>query len=242
MENELLTKKRFNELYNRSYNKHYPCFTDFLNLEEQSILAGEHLPCLCYGGYENAQRVVAGFGDNVKKQDFPIVIVKITPCMQKFADSLSHRDFLGALMNLGIKRELLGDIVIFENCGYLYCLNHIAEYITDNLTKVKHTSVNAEITSTPPSQLQQPPKPVEIIVSSLRIDAVVSAVYKLSRNQAKELFGASKIFVNSRLTENSSYNLKESDIISVRGYGRFIYENTLRTTKKDRLIISVRIY
>lgn len=110
-----MLEKRFNELYNRANQNYYPVFSDFLNLEEQSVLAKSYLPCVLYGGYEGAERVVAGFGDNVCEQDFPIRCVEIKPVNKKFADKLSHRDFLGGLMNLGIKRELLGDIIIFEN-------------------------------------------------------------------------------------------------------------------------------
>ena len=75
------------------------------------------------------------------EEDFPIVTLKIAPKSEKFADKLTHRDFLGALMSLGIEREVLGDIVIRDNVGYLFAKEDIAEYIKDSLTEIKHTAV-----------------------------------------------------------------------------------------------------
>lgn len=237
-----MDEKRFNELYNRAYAKSYQVFSEFLNLEEQSILANAYLPCITYGGYDIAERVVAGFGEDIDKTDFPIRCLIISPVMQKFADKLTHRDFLGALMNLGIKREMLGDIIIADNCGYLFCLEQISEYIQDNLNKIKHTNVKVTETDSLPDNIIKTPEPSELVVSSLRLDVLVSAVYKLSRNETSKLFSAGKIFVNSKLTENTSYQIKENDIVSVRGFGRFTFSYQLRKTKKDRLLVEVIKY
>lgn len=237
-----MLEKRFNELYNRANQNYYPVYSDFLNLEEQSILAKTYLPCLLYGGYEGAERVVAGFGDNVGEQDFPIKCVEIKPVNKKFSDKLSHRDFLGSLMNLGIKRELLGDIIIFENCGYLFCLEKIADYITDNLSRVRHTTVEAFVVESPPIKAVEPKGEEEMVLASLRIDVAVCQVYNLSRNEGAKLFETGKIFVNSKQLESRSCQLKEGDTVSVRGYGRFQFLSVVRKTKKDRLVAEMRIY
>ena len=237
-----MIEKRFNELYGRAYERQYKVFSEFLNLEEQSVLATSYLPCKKYGGYDTAERVVAGFGENVENSDFPIKCLVISPVMSKFADKLSHRDFLGSLMNLGIKREMLGDIIVSDNCGYLLCLEQIADYIRDNLTRIKHTSVSVKEVDSLPENIIKEPEPAELVVSSLRLDVLISAVYKLSRNEASKLFSAGKIFVNSKLTENTSYQVKENDRISVRGFGRFIFLEQLRKTKKDRLVVEIKKY
>lgn len=237
-----LTEKRFNELYNRAYLNSYAVFTEFLNLEDQSILKDMYLPCTLYGGYDNSERVVAGFGENIKNEDFPVTCVEIKPVQQKFADGLSHRDFLGALMNLGIKRELMGDIIVYENCGYVFCLDKIADYISENLSRVKHTTVKGEKIENPPVNAVKPPKAEEVIIASQRLDVAVCGVYKLSRNECSKLFETGKIFVNSRLTENRSCQLKEGDMVSVRGYGRFQFVSVIRKTKKDRLVAELVIY
>lgn len=242
MNNNMMNEKRFNELYNRAYEKSYKVFSEFLNLDEQNMLADLYLPYSAFGGFDMAERIVAGFGEGIGKNDFPIKCLIISPVLQKFADKLTHRDFLGALMNLGIRREMLGDIIIADNCGYLFCLEQIAGYIQDNLTKIKHTSVKVSEADSLPENIVAEPEQTELIVSSLRLDAMVSAVYKLSRKDASRLFLSGKIFVNSRLTENCSYRIKENDIISVRGYGRFVFAQQIRKTKKERIVVSIKIY
>lgn len=237
-----MDEKRFNELYNRAYEKSYKVFSAFLNLEEQSILANSYLLYKTYGGYDMAERVIAGFGENMENEDFPIRYLIISPVMQKFSDSLTHRDFLGALMNLGIKREMLGDIIVSDNCGYLICHRQIENYIKDNLTRIKHTGITVKPLDCLPDNIISTPEPEELIVSSLRLDVIVSAVYKLSRNESSKLFTAGRIFVNSKLIENSSYQIKENDIISVRGFGRFSFLGQLRKTKKERLAVEIRRY
>lgn len=238
---EFLTK-RLKELYNRAFMNNYSVYSDFLNMEEQSILASLKLPSVNFGGYDMAERVVAGFGDYVDESTFPIKCICISCVAAKFADMLTHRDFLGALMNLGIKRELLGDIVIRDNAGYVLCLEQIADYIIDNLTRIKHTSVKVTLLDEIPELLTAEPMEQELIVSSRRADALVSAVFKLSRSEASRLFAAGKIFVNSKQTENTSYMVKENDVVSVRGFGRFVAGDTLRQTKKDRLVVSIKVY
>ena len=237
-----MLEKRFNELYNRANQNYYPVFSDFLNLEEQSVLAKSYLPCVLYGGYEGVERVVAGFGDNVCEQDFPIRCVEIKPVNKKFADKLSHRDFLGGLMNLGIKRELLGDIIIFENSAYLFCLDKISNYIKDNLSRVRHTTVEVNEVDAPPVKAVEPKGAEEMVIASLRVDVAVCQVYNLSRNECAKLFETEKVFINSRKLESRSYQLKEGDMVSVRGYGRFQFVSVVRKTKKDRLVAEMIIY
>ena len=153
---------------------------------------------------------------------------------KKFAGDLGHRDFLGSLMALGIKRQLLGDIQIVEGVGYLFCLEEIAPYLCENLISVGRTTVRCE-SCDPPEQLCQPPEPTEVVVASERLDALIAAVWKLSRNQAQELLERGMVFIDGRLVESASHTLREGDVVSVRHQGRFRYEGTLRETKKGRV-------
>ena len=122
-------KKRFIELANKSYNQGIYTFTEFLGLNEQSIFSEiekeiRHVGISKYGGTNDAERIMIRFGNEEEFGyivDYPVVCLCIKPLMQKFADELNHRDFLGALMNLGIAREKLGDIIIHENEGYIFC-------------------------------------------------------------------------------------------------------------------------
>lgn len=239
-------QKRFEDLANRFFEREYAVYSDFLGLSEISELFAVRfsVPVTLWGGYEGAERVVACFGDRnfyESKNDYPIKCIMIEPVNQKFADALSHRDFLGSLMGLGIRREMLGDIIISENCGFLFAIDSICDYIVDNLTQVKHTTVEcSQVDEIPENALPQPEK-TEMIVSSERLDVLVSAVYNLSRSKAQVLFNQEKVFINGA-SKIASTVAKVGDKISVRGFGRFIYNGVLRRTKKDRLVIEILRY
>ncbi len=240
-------QKRFDELSQRANERGYTVFSDFLGLSEISELSAMRFSAsvTLWGGYEEAERCVACFGDRDyfnDNSDYPIKCILIKPVNQKFADSLSHRDFLGSLMGLGIRREVLGDIIINENCGYLFCLDTIADYIIENLTQVRHTTVKCEITEKIPADVLPQPENREIIVSSERLDVIVSAIYKMSRSQVLPIFHTEKVFVNGAVKTSPSATLNIDDKVSVRGFGRFIYKGVLRTTKKDRLVIGVEVF
>lgn len=243
MENETLLKKRLAELSHRAFERGYTTYSTFLNLQEISILKSLKVDSKysLFGGYENADRCVAAFS-NDEIYSYPIVCIKIEPLQQKFSDKLTHRDFLGALMNLGIEREMLGDIKILNNEGYLFCLDKISQYIVDNLSSIKHTSVKCKIIDDIPELFNQIPDEEEYIVSSLRIDTVVSAVFKMSRNSASQLINQEKIFINSKTVYKDSIQLKEDDVVSVRGYGKFIYSQTVNETRKHKMVVAIRLY
>ena len=234
-------EKHIGDLARRSFERGFITYSEFLNIEEISAVTALELPCplTLFGGYEGAERQIAAFGE---AESFPVVCVKIEPLNQKFADKLSHRDFLGALMNLGINRNTLGDIIVKDNVGYLFCLESISTYIIDSLSRIKHTSVKCELLQNVPEFVNELPDESEIIVSSNRADALIASVYKMSRNSVSALFSTSKVFINSRLCTKESTTLKEKDKVTIRGFGKFIYEGELRHTKKDRLVVSVRIY
>lgn len=243
MNDDQILKKRLAELSHRAYERGYATFSEFLNQDEISQLLSikTDIPPVLYGGYDNSERCIACFSED-EIWEYPIVCIRIKPLQQKFADKLNHRDFLGSLMNLGINRNTLGDIKIKDNVGYLFCLDSISEYIIDNLTKIKHTSVECEIADELPDFINQVPDIEEMIVSSTRVDAIVASVYKLSRNSTSTLFSQEKVFINSKVAHKESATLKDNDIVSVRGYGKFIFDSEIRRTKKDRIVVGIRIY
>ncbi|MCH5190603.1 MAG: hypothetical protein J1F23_00420 [Oscillospiraceae bacterium] len=240
-------QKRFSELAERSFERGYNVYSDFLGIAEISELKTMHMrvPVALWGGWDGAERAVACFGERdyfADNDDYPVKCILIEPVSQKFADTLTHRDFLGSLMGLGIRREMLGDIVISENCGYLFCLQSVCEYITENLKQVRHTTVTCRITDSIPDNAVPIPTDEEHIVSSRRLDVLISAVYSLSRSRAQELFEKERVFVNGVMKISSSFVPNEGDKISVRGFGRFIFGGELRRTKKDRLVVKIGVY
>lgn len=248
-ENELL-KKRFAELAGKSRNCGYFIFTDFLGLNELSLFteAARPLLPLAYkmsGGADGAERVMVRFGDEEElgyDEPFPILCIKVEPLMQKFADKLTHRDFLGALLNLGIERSVLGDIVIRENVGYVFAKEDIAEYICQELTRVKRTAVKASVCETLPTGELYKLEDRTVQLSGERLDAVVAKLFSLSRDDALSLFRKKLVFVQGRCVENNDYRPKENDLVSVRGYGRFIYCRAYSTSRKGKLNVLIKLY
>ena len=144
------TVKRYAKLSERAAAKGIYTETPFLTEGEMSALCMEKLPIRprFEGGYEEAERCLAVFGSADQfgyEWESPIRILKISPKMQKFADALTHRDFLGAILNLGIKREMLGDLLIFKNTAYLFVLEKMASYLLENLSRVRHTDVQVSL-------------------------------------------------------------------------------------------------
>ncbi len=246
-ENELLLSKRFLELGNMSYQRGIPFFSDFLTLNEQDILnqVMSKMPPISIqlmGGYPLAERKLAAFYPDESFSDFhPIVCLCMEPLNQKFSEELTHRDYLGSLMNLGIDRSVLGDIVIGENKAYLFCLDKIADYIQKELVRIRHTPI---MVSVKPFEEDIDLKREEIsgFVASLRLDAVLSLVTGLSRSKAISYIEEAKVFVNGRLITTNSYNLKEKDVVSVRGVGKFQYQSISGMSKKGRYYIVVDKY
>ena len=247
---DILLQKRFIELANRSFSQNMYTFTEFLTLSELDLFY-QQKPQLnfagvtVFGGVEETDRKMIRFGNPDElgyEEDFPICCIAIEPVMDKFAENLTHRDYLGALMNLGIGRENLGDIFVKDKRGYVFCLERIAEYILDNLSQVRHTQVKLKILNIFEENIKKEIEEMAILSASERIDGVISKIYNFSRSQSMELFRAKKIYVNSRLCENNSYQLKVTDTVSVRGFGKFVYEGIQYETKKGKLSIKIGIY
>lgn len=247
-EDELL-QKRIKDLANRSYNNNVYTFTDFLSLADASVYYETErdirfVKSSVFGGDEDCERIMVRFGSEEQlgyEEAFPIQIIHIKPLAAKFSDDLSHRDILGALMNLGIERTVLGDIRLFGNEAYVFCTTGIADFICENLTRIKHTSVLAAVVEDMPQFTKQDAVEKVIQIQSERIDAVIAKVYNFSRSQCIPLFAQKKIFVNGRLCENNSLQLKAGDVITVRGNGRFTFEGVEGVSRKGKLNAKVKI-
>ena len=245
-----LIKKRFVELARKSYGADIFTFTDFLGLAEQSAF-GEIKKELggvkyeAFGGAEGAERVVIRFGSEEElgySLPYPISVIRVEPVSPKFADKLTHRDFLGAILNLGIERDTLGDIVIIDNVGYIFALDSIAEYIADSISRIKRTDVSAKIvTELPEGELYRTERR-QVQASGERLDAIVAKVFSLSREDAQTLFKRGLVFADGRQVNSTSYIPKEKEKISVRGHGRFIYVGTQSLSRKGKLNIAVDLY
>lgn len=256
--NRDIISNRFKDLANMAYLKGIPVFTDFLDLKEQTkyieFISDKNMPpidTILNGGIffldketDFLERKMAVFFPKNLSYDisFPISIIEIKPLNLKFADSLNHRDFLGALMNLGIERQLLGDILIKDNMAYVFAVKRMAEFICESLIKIKHTSVTAKSCDKYTFDYAPSYKEEKGSVASQRIDGVIAFAFNMSRNDAVTLISSGKVFVNSVEIISKSHTLKYGDIVSVRGKGRFIFDEITATTKKGRYYIKIRKY
>lgn len=249
-EEQELLKKRFSELAKKSYNAGIYTFTDFLGLAEQAAFSEIKreiggIKYEAFGGADGAERVIIRFGsedDIGYPMPYPIALIKAEPLSQKYADKLTHRDFLGALLNLGIERAILGDIIILDNVGYIFALENMAQYIADSLTKVKRTDVKATVTDMLPEGELYRTERRNVQANGERLDAIVAKVFSLSRDEAQSLFKKRLVFVDGRQIDSTSYIPKEGEKISVRGHGRFIYLGMQSHTRKGKMNIAVEIY
>lgn len=171
-----------------------------------------------------------------------MVCVRISPVFDKFAEELSHRDYLGALMNLGIERHLIGDILIDGSYAYIFCMEHIIGVIKEQLDQVRHTRVFVEEVSWEETGYVQKYKRKEGFVASMRLDVLVSQAFSLSRNISEKLLKSQKVFHNGKMCLSGGQKIKQGDIISVRGYGKFLVEDLGKISKKGRQFITLAIF
>lgn len=249
-EKELLQlKKRLLELADKSYNRGIYTYTPFLSLSEQQVFYEvrrevAHAGTCMEGGAAICERKMIRFGceENLGYDEkFPIVCIEMMPVTPKFADKFTHRDFLGALMNLGIERSTIGDIFLQKQGAILFCQESIAPYIIENLQQVKHTAIKCRMIEAADGLEETKPQEMSVTVASERIDGVIAKIYNMSRSQSLELFRSGRIFVNGITMENNSYQLKKEDAVTVRGYGKFVFYGTGGETRKgkERVIVGL---
>lgn len=246
---EHLLRKRILELARISHQRDIPIHTGFLNLYEQTVFHSlvSSLPSVSYelvGGYELAERKVVCFLPSYEESCLypPVTCIRVKPVNAKFAEKLTHRDYLGAIMNLGIDRGKIGDILLEGQTGYVMCLEELAEYIAGELGTVRHTNMCCEVC--PPLDIQIKPEyePVSGSVASLRLDNILALAYGMSRTKAVPYIEGERVFINGRLIRSNSTPVKEGDVVSVRGLGKFIYRGVCSETKKGRLYVTLDKY
>lgn len=246
---ELFLINRLKDLANIAYEKNIYTYSDFLNINELSILnqIKETLPPVTLsitGGNNYAERKIAVFSPEeiYYQETIPIAVLSITPLNSKFAQPLTHRDFLGAILNLGIKRNKIGDIFVKENHAYIYCKEDISKYIIDNLFKIKRTTVSVQMSQNETLNVTPNFKEITGTISNIRLDSLIATAFQTARNSIINYIHEGKVFINGKLTTSNGAAVKAGDIISVRGKGRFVFEGVIKETKKGRNLIKINIY
>ena len=244
-----MLQKRLIELSKIAYQRDIVTYSDFLNLNELNILhttpKQEWFSCYeTYGGYEFSERQMVAFLPDALcyEKKYPICALKLEPLQRKFSEELSHRDYLGAILNLGIDRCKLGDILIEDNYAIIFVHQSLKNFIKEELSRIRHTSVC--VTEIDAEDVTYQPKTKELsgTVSSLRLDSLLSLAFSSSRSKLVAYIENGKVFVNGKLITSNGYQIKEDDIVSVRGLGRFQFKELLSQTKKGRFYVKILLY
>ena len=240
-------RRRWEELQENSGKNGAFYFTEFLSPVEISDILSmcKSNEVTLFGGAPDTERKMARFGDPEElgyEVDFPIAILRIEPLQKKFADDLTHRDFLGAILNLGLERSVIGDIVVRDKAAFVFVKESLTSLIIEELSRIKHTSVRVSVMEEVPEDVKPVRKEERLIVSSCRPDLIIAKLYHLSRQEAKDAFGEQRVFLNSRLCTNPSNPIKEGDVMSVRGHGKFVFQSIGNTTKKGNINIILEKY
>ncbi len=196
-----------------------------------------------YGGYRDAERVIL---INLPDYAFletenPLAVIRATKA--EGSRDLTHRDYLGSLIGLGLKRELLGDILVREDGADIIVTSDIADFVLMNYCKAGRT--NLSLTRCDIKDLIVPERKTQIItdtVASLRLDSIVASAFNLSRGKASEAISRGIVFVNHMETTKPDQQVGEGDKITLRGKGKAVLSEIGGKSRKDRQYIKIERY
>lgn len=224
-----------------------PRFVGFL--DEAEAARAERLvrrgPCggvLFWGGYSGAERVMLGaFPDFYTPDSAAFPIAALTVSFRR-RDRLEHRDFLGALLHAGVERASLGDILVEEGRAVVFCRREIARFFLTQVEKIGGVGVHVSQGASEPLPEAHRFADFSAVVASARLDCVVAAAVGTSREKAAEMVRARQVERNHEPAASVSEEVREGDVLSVRGEGRFVIDRLGPRTKKGRLAAAGRKY
>ncbi|MCL2399455.1 MAG: YlmH/Sll1252 family protein [Defluviitaleaceae bacterium] len=240
-------------------SRHIPAYTDFFDpakwtsFEEAIVRQKPNVQVVAFGGIKDCERRMLGFfpfeieSSEKNPLAFPIARLRIS-YNSKFNKPPRHQDYLGSILGLGFDRGKIGDIFLAsgknsdESYAEVFVFGDISEYICDQLEKVGKVPVKAQIVTeqnncADVSRSQETEK--QLNIASLRLDAIISALFKVSRGQAAALIKSEKVFVNWSPQTDVGKQIKPGDMVTLRGHGRARIGEIVGTTKKDRLRLTV---
>lgn len=241
--NDEILKSHIKDLHDKCFNKNIQTSTGFLDLREQSIVVTMcktyKVPYVLYGGFGDAQRKKLYFLPDYQEE--PMHQLSILEVLHNAPGKLSHRDYLGSVLGLGVKREKIGDILISENGAQIIIEDNISNFLISNF--IKAGKINLSVCLKPLTELIETVENTRIIndtVKSLRLDAIISSGFSCSRGTALKYIQSSKVFVNDILTEKPDKTISDGDKIILRGSGKIIVYTEGILSKKGRINISIK--
>lgn len=260
-ENKLLIKN-LEERYTKFSDYYMLLNSDFLSMEQQSLVCGfvkkhEKEGVMFFGGYEDAERKQVYFVPDymgvenekdlaahfaVDSSVCPLAVLNV--CVPRAErGKLSHRDYLGALMGEGIKREKIGDIIVSEDGAQIIAVKEMVDYLAGNFTQVGRVAVKAEATAINKINVGEIRKKVnKFTVSSPRVDNIVSAIFGVSRKDATEAISRGRVFVGGVEISKPDMVLKGGEKVVLRGKGKAVYLGETGTSRKGKIYIEAEIY
>ena len=201
------------------------------------------------GGQDSSRKILILYPEKLEKEivlknlNSIIDVIRIT-LPNNLNNKYEHRDYLSGIMKLGIKREKFGDIIVSENGADILVLKEISEYLKNSLKELIRFQ-KSQIEIIPLEQLKEPKlefNEFKIIVNSLRLDNFVSELSRISRTKAVEKIEQGMVLVNYEIILKIDKKVKEKDIITIRGSGKFIFDSIEKISKKDKFIINIKRY
>lgn len=247
---ERLLLARILDRAQQAQSRNIPAYTDFLSPQQQMLardllrLAG--IPeggFVLLGGYEGSERKVILFLPDWMDETMAESPIRCLRATFRAEEGLSHRDFLGSLMGMGIVREKLGDILVSPDSADILVLETVEDFLLQRWDSAGRTKL--KVSSIDPAHIHIPEVKCEMVrdtVSSLRLDAVSSTGFRMARGKAADLISSGRVQVNWRECTKPDKLLAEGDTVSARGFGKFQLMEVGGTTKKGRTSITVKRY
>lgn len=230
-------------------------YTDFLDMYQVSLVRNflrkiQWDLYVLYGGFEDSERKIAILYpdsynlDMIQKNYNKIFKIIRISLPEEYRGKYSHRNYLGGIVKLGIKREKVGDILVADNGADIIVKEEISESLKHELgTLTRFENAKIEIEEIENIRKQEiRVEEISIIVPSLRLDNIVSDLAKTSRNKAVQIINQERVFVNGQNETKVSKNLKINDIITIRGKGRFIIKEFAGSTRSGRTVLKIEKY
>ncbi len=255
-DDEKILAARAGDLLRSALDRGCPSFTDFLSDREKAIVlweassfgAGDNV--LAFGGYEDAERTVIGFfpeyyfysEKDELFSEFPITALSIECSGFKVH---THRDFLGSILGLGLERTVIGDIIVGEN-GYnatVFVHSKAADFILENLRLVGRDGVKVRaLTSVTSLEIKRNFEIIKGTCASMRVDAIISEIFNISRDKAQKLVSDGYVTVNHEEILDKSKALSLGDIFTVRGFGKFRVSEIGDVNRRGRTRFEIQKY